>query len=369
MAHARTTALPTLPRQRALLAWPVARKLLTAALALAVFILAISLLKTGARAVAPVARDVFHVANPLNAMGFGWVLAYLVLSGSPIAATALGLFAGGVLDSVGTFMMIAGSRLGAAFIVLFIGFLYSLRKEHQHHGRLSMHAGVLSLLVTYTIYAPGIVLGYALLRSHALDRYAITTPPRLLDLLDASFGALAKAIAALLPHPLLVFLVGLAAVLLAFKLFDLALPDVKARAGRLGALAERIYRPSVLFAFGFGVTMVTLSVSVSLSILVPLTVKGIVRRENLIPYIMGANVSTFIDTLFASVVVGGAAAFTVVLAEMVGVAAVSLAVIAFGYTWYEESLYRLSHAVLATPRGLGLFVGVVLICPLLLLVL
>lgn len=360
-------APPASPRARPLVAL---RKAGTAVVAVAVFILAIELLKTGARVIAPLAEQAgIEFENPLHALGFGWALAYVVLSGSPIAATALGLFAGGALDDVGAYMMIAGSRLGASFIVLLIGFLYTLSKKHRHHGSLSLQAGVLSLLVTYVIYAPGIVLGFVLLQGGWLAPYAVDTPPAVLDLLDQSFGALAGRIAAVVPHQGLVLLLGLGAVLVAFKLFDLALPDIQKRAGRLGRMAERIYRPSVLFAFGFIVTLLTLSVSVSLSLLVPLTVKGVIRRENLIPYIMGANVSTFIDTLAASVVVGGAAAFTVVLAEMAGVAVVSLVVIAVAYGHFEDALHRASHAILRSRARLALFLMVILICPILLLAL
>lgn len=368
---ATPAAKPTPTRTRTAGALVAARKVAVALLAISTFIFAIELLKTGAKAIAPIARDVFQVGDPLNALGFGWGLAYLVLSGSPIAATALGLYAADppVLTEAGAYMMIAGSRLGASFIVLLIGFIYTLQKEHRHHGSLSLHAGVLSLLVTYTIYAPGIVLGYFLLESKLLAPYAIDTPPRLLDFIEAIFGTAATWVSEVSPHPLLVFLLGLVAVLVAFKLFDHALPDIQRRAGKLGKMAERIYRPSVLFAFGFLVTMVTLSVSVSLSILVPMTVKGIIRRENLIPYIMGANVSTFIDTLFAAVVVGGAAAFTVVLAEMVGVAAVSLLVIVLAYSHYEELLYRASHHILRDRRVMAGFLMVILICPLVLLLL
>lgn len=360
-------AQPARPRTRPLVA---VRKALTAVVAVAVFILAIEFLKTGAKVIAPLAAAAgIDLGSPLAALGFGWGLAYVVLSGSPIAATALGLFAGGAIDDVGAYMMIAGSRLGASFIVLLVGFLYTLSKQHRHHGSLSLQAGVLSLLVTYAIYAPGIVLGYLLLQSGALAPYAIDTPPAVLDLLDQTFGAVALAVAGVAPHRGVVLLLGLGAVLVAFKLFDQALPDIQKRSGRLGRMAERIYRPSVLFAFGFLVTLLTLSVSVSLSLLVPLTVKGVIRRENLIPYIMGANVSTFVDTLAASVVVGGAAAFTVVLAEMAGVAVVSLAVIAVAYGHFEDALHRASHAILASRRRLALFLMVILICPILLLAL
>ena len=47
-------------------------------------------------------------------------------------------------------------------------------------------------------------------------------------------------------------------------------------------------------------TLVTLSVSLSVTILVPLALKGYVRRDRIIPYVMGANIATWIDTLFAA---------------------------------------------------------------------
>ncbi len=55
-----------------------------------------------------------------------------------------------------------------------------------------------------------------------------------------------------------------------------------------------------MFAFGTLVTLVTLSVSLSVTILVPLALKGYVRRDKVIPYVMGANIATWIDTLFAA---------------------------------------------------------------------
>lgn len=365
----RRTAAPASSQGLAAPGLVVARKLATGMLGVVVFVLAIELLKAGADSVTPVVRDVLQVHDPVNAFGFGWVGAYAVLSGSPVAATALGLFAAGVLDPLGTFAMIGGSRFGAAFVVLFIGFLYTVRHTHRHHRHLSLQAGILSLLVTWLVYGPGLLVGLVLLRTGALASLTVETPPRVVGFLDATVGAAAERVAALAPHPALVFVAGIAAVLAAFKLFDLALPDIQRRAGRLGRMAERIYRPSVLFAFGAGVTVLTLSVSVSLGLLVPLTVKGVIRRENLIPYIMGANVTTFVDTLLAAVVIGGATAFTVVLAGMLGVLVVSVVVIAFAYGHFEDALYRLSHAILASRRRLALFLIVILICPMALLLL
>ncbi|MBL8045304.1 MAG: hypothetical protein JNL09_02125, partial [Anaerolineales bacterium] len=102
------------------------RKVGIVLVALFLFILSIQLLKSGARALVPWVQT-WAGNNPLNALGFGWLAAYLVLSGSPVAAISMALLNAGALDVVGAFAMLAGSRMGASFIVLAVGFVYVLR--------------------------------------------------------------------------------------------------------------------------------------------------------------------------------------------------------------------------------------------------
>ena len=66
------------------------------AVSLFLFILAITLMKDGARGLEPLVHEVFHVTTPANALGFGWIFAYVVMSGSPVAAAALTLLDAGV---------------------------------------------------------------------------------------------------------------------------------------------------------------------------------------------------------------------------------------------------------------------------------
>ena len=114
------------------------------------------LIKTGAKVLAPKPHDTALLKDPIDSLGFGWVGAYLVLSGSPVAAAALSLFNGGAVNALQTFTMINGSRMGASFIVLFIGFVYMLR---GHEPQRSLGMGLLSLLTTWSIYIPAMLLG------------------------------------------------------------------------------------------------------------------------------------------------------------------------------------------------------------------
>jgi Na+/phosphate symporter len=82
-----------------------------------------------------------------------------------------------------------------------------------------------------------------------------------------------------------------------------------------------------MFLLGSAVTLLSMSVSVSVGLLVPLSARGYVRRENVIPYIMGANITTFIDTLIASILMNNPHSFTIVFVEMLSVSLVSLTVL------------------------------------------
>src|SRR4051812_23188712 len=101
---------------------------LAAVAGLALFILALELLKSAARELAPLLLQ-WQVTSLRQSVGFGWLAAYVVLSGSPVAAIALTLFSSNAISDLATLGMITGSRLGASFIVLFVGFIYYLRGQ------------------------------------------------------------------------------------------------------------------------------------------------------------------------------------------------------------------------------------------------
>ena len=110
----------------------------------------------------------------------------------------------------------------------------------------------------------------------------------------------------------------------------------------------------------------TLSVSLSLTILVPLTLKGYVRRDSIIPYVMGANIATWIDTLFAALLLDTPRAFTIVFTEMVVGGSVSIFVLLFLYKPYSRLILSAAHTITRSQRAFAMFLGAILIVPLVL---
>jgi Na+/phosphate symporter len=183
---------------------------------------------------------------------------------------------------------------------------------------------------------------------------------------DRTIEPIAGVVVNLLPD-WAIFLAGLGVVLLSFNLFDRCLPQMTLKESQLGWMSRLVYRPWVMFALGALVTLMSMSVSLSLSILVPLSARGFVRRENVIPYIMGANITTFIDTLLAAVLLGNPPAFTVVLIGMVSTTVVSIVTLATVYRPYERMVLKFVARVTAENRNLAVFMAAIFMVPIIIL--
>ncbi|HEV8354013.1 MAG TPA: hypothetical protein VGR24_07430, partial [bacterium] len=347
---------PTIARWRVRTA-----QILWAAAGLFLFILAIRMLTRGAAGLSLIMRGL-SVEGFSGFLGFGWLMAYVSLSGSPVAAVSLTLLGGHTVTPLEAFAMINGSRLGASFIVLVTGFIFYLR---GWRGRGVVSMGILAMLTTATIYLPAMALGSAALQRGWLDSIQFDVPVRLSSITEIAFDPIVRSVAGRLPA-LAVFGLGFAVLLIAFRFLDRTLPHVETRELE-GRWARWLASPTAMFVLGMLVTTLTLSVSVSLSLLVPLAARGMVRRQPVIPYIMGANITTFIDTLVASLLVPNPAAFTVVLTEMLTVALVSVVVLLFLYVPYRTLLLSLNKGIAGSRWRFAGFVVLLAVVPLYLL--
>lgn len=329
--------------------------------ALWLFLSAIAVMKTGAGVLAPALDGSAFTDSVTSALGFGWIGAMLVMSGSPVAVSSLALLDGGAVTADQAFVMLTGSRLGAAFVVLAVAFIYALRGNGGREGRhASLSIGIFSLLMTAVVYLPALAIGFALLGSDALD--AVTGTSRLAapDLIGALTDPVVAATQAVLPGQLL-FIAGLAMLIVAVRMFDRALPQAHEH-----ALQEHVdwrNRTWVMFGLGSLVALVTMSVSVALTILVPAVSKGYFRRRQVLPYIMGANISTLGDTLLTAFIIGNPQGVQVVLAELAGTLTITLLLLALLYKPLTEQVVRVTDGILASKQRLGIFVALLFCVP------
>ena len=329
--------------------------------ALLLFILALEVLRAAAGGVADILSGV-SAQGSANILGFGWLGAYGALGGWPVAAIALSLFAGGTISDSEAFAMLNGSRMGASFIVLFIGFLYYVSKRRTADG---IFIGVVAMLTTFTIYAPVVPLGSLVLEQGWLNGVQVSAPGFLVSFTDLAFGPLADEATANLPM-LLVFGGGIGLLLASFAIFDRALPNLEQPSIRVERISRLLHRPWVMFLLGLLITTMTLSVSISLTLLIPLSLKGYVRRDGIIPYVMGANISTWVDTMFAALLLDSPRAFTIVFTQMAVGAVVSLLVLLLLYRPYSKVILGVAHRVTQRRREFAFFLGAIFLVPLVL---
>jgi Na+/phosphate symporter len=204
------------------------------------------------------------------------------------------------------------------------------------------------------------------LEDRALDQIQLQSGALLTSFMDWIIDPVVNLLVLWVPSWML-FVIGLGIILVSFNLFDKCLPQMTIKESRVGWMSRLVYRPAVMFGLGAIITLVSMSVSVSLSILVPLSSRGFIRRENVIPYIMGANITTFIDTLLAAVLLNNPPAFTIVLVEMFSVTTVSILILSLSYTSYLHRMLKFVTQVTSTNRNLAVFMMLLLLIPLALL--
>ena len=227
---------------------------------------------------------------------------------------------------------------------------------------------IAAFTVTGSLQIGSVIIGTLLLRSGLLGRFSLGNGAALTSITDVLIDPVSGIFKNTLHLPAWgLFLVGLGIILLTFNLFDRCLPEMTIKESQVGRVSRLVYNPLIMFLLGSAVTLVSMSVSVSLSILVPLSHRGFVRRENVIPYIMGANITTFIDTLLAAVLLNNHAAVSVVMAEMLGVAITAMIILLVAFRRYERGALRFVQWVTEKNLNLALFMFSIFLIPIVLI--
>ncbi len=327
------------------------------------FVLALEVLKTGAGGVKSFLTT-FSVDGAANLMGFGWLGAYLVASGSPVAITSVTLFTEGVISDVEAFAMLNGARFGASFIVLLVGFFYYVYYFNKERSATGIFIGVVALLTTFTMYAWVIPLGALTLHQGWFDSLQLSVPGAISGLLESVYGPLVDTADERLRQPVM-FVLGIGLLLASFALFDRALPNLRSASdGRMERIRNRLHHPLAMFLLGLVITALTLSVAVSLTLLIPLAHKGYVRREEIIPYVMGANISTWLDTMVAGLLLDSPRAFTIVFTQMALATTVSLFILLIAYKPYSRLILAATRRVTRSRWEFALFLSAIFLVPL-----
>jgi sodium-dependent phosphate cotransporter len=333
---------------------------------LALFLVSVQLLGAATEAAAPFLERLFGrvLVGDATALGLGWLGAYALGNGSVIAALSLSLFTAGLVSASQLFLLIAGSRLGAAAIVVFVGVLDYAQKE-RYTVQESVRMGVLTFLLTHSIYLPVTLLGYlALPVVH--DRVVTASVDWSPSIRPLSWTApLTDAITTRL-GPMPSVLLAVALLFGSLRLFDRLLSRVDTATIR-SRFFSHFERTWVSFAIGLFVTGASTSVAFSLGVIVPLYNRGYVERDELVPYVLGANLGTLFDTLVVALVLESAVGVALVL-ELLGMACLVTVGALLVHDRYSRLVVAVDDRLLVDRRAFVAFALALLLCPLLLVV-
>jgi len=159
-----------------------------------------------------------------------------------------------------------------------------------------------------------------------------------------------------------IFLGGLGVLLLSFKLIDAVMPRLDDGAIE-SSRAAWLRRKWPMFGLGCLVALITMSVSVALTILVPLVAKGYAKREDILPYIMGANITTLGDTMLAAFALHSPAAVRIVLAEVIATSILSVILLSFFYPGVRRAIWRFQRQMVKSKPRLAAFTGALFLVP------
>ena len=118
-----------------------------------------------------------------------------------------------------------------------------------------------------------------------------------------------------------------------------------------------------MFFLGSLVALITMSISVALTVLVPLVAKRYVKVDNVLPYILGANITTLGDTMLAAFALDSPSAVRIVLAEVIATTTLSLILLTFFYDKILKAMWHLQVLGSKSPRRLAAFTSVLFLLP------
>ena len=331
--------------------------------ALFLFVGALQLMKTGAASLDILNNEGLLVRNAGSTLGLGWIGALFVLSGSPMAATALTLVEAGSISEIQGFTMLTGSRLGAAFVVLVVAVIYALRGGAGER-KAPVATAVIALSTTALVYIPGAFMGLALLNFGPFHSLELHFPGEFSDVIDLIYGGVLARVENL--PAAVIFLGGLGVLLVSFKLTDTVLPKIDKEVEERSK-KKWLSRKWPMFGLGSLVALVTMSVSVALTVLVPLVTKRYAKREDILPYIMGANITTLGDTMLAAFALHSPAAVRIVLAEVIAASLLSVIVLTFFYPQTRTLIWRFQRQMVKSKPRLAAFTAALFISPALIL--
>lgn len=344
----------------------IARKIFFLVFLIGIFIFALQVIKLSVSENTGTILETYartFTSTPLKAFFFGWIGTVVSLSGSPIAATAVSLFSIGFVDTITLMYLIIGSRGGPDLVLFLVGLITLIRKRNVSR---TLGLGLLEFFTTASVilamafFSPFIFES----RINQIIAHWFQGATMYASFIQQYFEPLGEKFVSLFPDSLS-FLVGFLLLIFAIFLFDRFFTLFNLRSEKMKSWFQTALRnPFFAFLLGALITSLTLSTAVSVGVLVPFYAYGIIGTSSVLAYVLAANITTLIDTLFIAILTGDIVPVQVVTSLML-TGTIFVIFVGLFYRRYVAFVESVSRFLLKNPWRLLLTIVLSIAVPLL----
>jgi sodium-dependent phosphate cotransporter len=275
--------------------------------ALFIFLLALDLMISSLQHLGTSAAETIIMAtsNPFTGLFIGLLVSAIIQSSSATTSMVVALVASGSITLEGAIPIIMGANVGTTITstIVSLGFITKKKEFRRAVAAGTYHDffNILTVLILFPLeYYYGFLSGVSEQIANAFFNQPIGTTTRI-SFLGGGLGILVNNIVELIDNGFLLVVVSFALLFGSILLFRGVLSAMLGLQTQ-GTGVQRFFFQSPLKCFGWGLALTAAirSSTITTSLVVPLVAKKVIRLNQAVPFILGANIGTTITAFIAA---------------------------------------------------------------------
>lgn len=281
--------------------------------ALFIFLLALDLMISSLQHLGASAAETIIMAtsNPFTGLFIGLLVTAIIQSSSATTSMVVALVASGSITLEGAVPIIMGANVGTTITstIVSLGFITKKKEFRRAVAAGTYHDffNILTVLILFPLeYYYGFLSGVSEQIANTFFDQPIGTTTRI-SFLGGGLGVLVTRIVALIDNGFVLIILSFVLLfgsILFFRRMLSGILGLDADSGRQtrGTGVEKFFFQSPLKCFGWGLVLTAAirSSTITTSLVVPLIAKKVIRLNQAVPFILGANIGTTITAFIAA---------------------------------------------------------------------
>jgi len=278
--------------------------------ALFIFLLALDLMISSLQHLGASAAETIIMAtsNPFTGLFIGLLVTAIIQSSSATTSMVVALVASGSISLEGAVPIIMGANVGTTITstIVSLGFITKKKEFRRAVSAGTYHDffNILTVLILFPLeYYYGFLSGVSEQIASTFFNQPIGTTTRI-SFLGGGLGALVNSIVKLIDNGFILIILSVALLfgsILFFRRVLSAMLGLGAQPHVTSGVQRFFFRsPIKCFGWGLALTAVIRSSTITTSLVVPLVAKKVIRLNQAVPFILGANIGTTITAFIAA---------------------------------------------------------------------